>query len=298
MELRHLRYFVAVAEERHFGRAADRLHVAQPALSRQIRQLETEIGVQLLTRTTRRVELTDAGEAYVDRARAILTAVDAAHDEARRIAAGEQGTVSIGFTGSATYELLPRVSRVVGAALPDLHLRLHGELLTPAQVSGLNDGSLDLGLLRPPVRDPQIRTEPLTSEPLIVALPDSHRLAGPGFISLGDLAEESFISYPSRQRSVVHEVALAACAGAGFTPRIVQEATQTSALISLVSAGLGVALVPESVSHLSIAGIAYRPLRGTPPRVELVAAYRRGDASPQLARVLRIVRALFEDSAQ
>ena len=298
MELRHLRYFLAVAEERHFGRAADRLHIAQPPLSRQIRQLEAEIGVQLLTRTTRRVDLTEAGEAYAERARAILAAADDANEEAKRIAAGEQGTVDIGFTGSATYELLPRVSRAVATRLPDLHLRLHGELLTPDQVSGLNDGRLDLGLLRPPVRDPQIHTERLASEALIAALPDSHRLAAADSIALADLAEERFISYPSGQRSVVHDAGLAACAEAGFTPRIVQEAAQTSALVSLVAAGLGVALVPESVSHLSIGGVTYRPIRGTPPRVELVAAYRAGNASPHVARVLQIVRSLFEDSAQ
>lgn len=298
MELRHLRYFLAVAEERHFGRAAERLHIAQPPLSRQIRQLEAEIGVQLLERTTRRVELTAAGHAYAARARAVLAAVDSANGEARRIAAGEQGTVSIGFTGSATYELLPRVSRAVGQQLPQLRLRLHGELLTPDQVLGLHDGSLDLGLLRPPVRDPQIRTEPLTSEPLIVALPDSDPLAAGAAVDLADLADASFISYPSRRRSVMYDVGIAACAAAGFTPHIVQQAAQTSALVSLVAAGLGVALVPQSVSQLSISGIAYRSIRGSAPRVDLVAAYRQGDASPHLERVLEVVRALFAAPAR
>jgi DNA-binding transcriptional LysR family regulator len=165
-------------------------------------------------------------------------------------------------------------------------------------VRRLTDGSLDLALLRPPVRDSAIRTEALMSEPLIVALPDSHPLADADEIALGDLAEASFVSYPSRRRSVVHDVGLAACAEAGFTPHIVQQAAQTSALVSLVAAGLGVALVPESVSHLSISGIAYRPIRGRPPQVELVAAYRVADTSPHLARVLQVVRSLFADSGR
>lgn len=296
MELRHLRYFLAVAEERHFGRAAQRLHIAQPPLSRQIRQLEEQLGVRLLNRTTRRVELTEAGAAYAVRARAILAAVEQANTEAQRIASGEKGTLSIGFTGSATYELLPRVSRVVGLALPELHLQLHGELLTPDQVTALLDGRIDLGILRPPVRDEQIMTEALSDEPMIIALPDTHRLAAAETIALPELAGERFVGYPAGRGSVVHEAMVAACAEAGFTPQVVQQAVQTSALISLVAAGLGVALVPESVAHLAIAGITYRPISGAPPRVELVAAYRAADPSPQLRRVLQVIREMFAES--
>ena len=150
MELRHLRYFVAVAEERHFGRAAERLHIAQPPLSQQIRRLEAELGVTLLHRTTRSVEVAPAGEVLLVRAREILAAVDGATEDTRRAARGEFGRLAVGFTGSATYELLPKLAAALRSALPGVALNLRGELLTPARVASLLDGTLDLGLLRPP----------------------------------------------------------------------------------------------------------------------------------------------------
>ena len=216
MELRHLRYFVAVAEECHFGRAAERLHMAQPPLSQQIKQLEDELGVQLLTRSTRRVELTPAGERYLERARSILAAIDAAGEEARLIRDGRMGRVAIGFTGSATYELLPRLSRTLRTELPELELDLRGELLTPSQVAGLVDGTLDVGFLRPPVQAPEVEVHPLRSEPLVAVLPESHALAAGKDVVLADLAEEPFITYPARHRSVVHDAVLDACQAAGL----------------------------------------------------------------------------------
>ena len=157
MELRHLRYFVAVAEERHFTRAAERLHMAQPPLSQQIRQLEAELGVQLLERTRRRVELTDAGSAYLQRARAILAEVDDAADEARRVAAGLQGRLIVGCVGSATYSLLPVFARTLRAELPGIDVSFRGEMLGPDQVKALLGQEIDLALLRPPVDEPALR---------------------------------------------------------------------------------------------------------------------------------------------
>ena len=166
MELRHLRYFVAVAEERHFGRAAARLHIAQPPLSQQIRRFEAELGEPLLYRTTRSVELAPAGEVLLERAREILAAVDAAVEDARRAARGEYGRLAIGFTGSSTYAMLPSLAAALREELPGVVLDLRGELLTPAQVARLLDGTLDLGLLRPPVHERELSTEVLRSEPL------------------------------------------------------------------------------------------------------------------------------------
>ena len=166
MELRHLRYFVAVAEERHFGRAAARLHIAQPPLSQQIRRFEAELGEPLLYRTTRSVELSPAGEVLLERGREILAAVDAAIDDARRAARGEYGRLAVGFTGSSTYALLPALAAALRRELPGVVLDLRGELLTPAQVARLVDGALDLGLLRPPVHERELCTEVLRSEPL------------------------------------------------------------------------------------------------------------------------------------
>jgi len=286
MELRHLRYFIAVAEECHFGRAAERLHIAQPPLSQQIRQLEGELGVKLLTRTTRRVELTSAGARYLERARSILAGVDAAGEEAVRVADGRIGRVVIGFTGSATYELLPSLSRRLRQQSPGIELDLRGELLTPSQVDGLIAGTLDIGFLRPPVRSPEIDVQPLRREPLVVVLPEAHPQASRSRLSLADLADEPFISYPSQHRSVVHDAVLDACQSAGFTPRAT-EVAETSTLVSFVAAGLGVALVPASVQHLRITGAVYRPLAGS-PTVELAVATRRDETSPAVRRVLEL----------
>jgi|ERR1035437_6371660 DNA-binding transcriptional LysR family regulator len=285
MELRHIRYFVAVAEECHFGRAAVRLHIAQPPLSQQIKQLEAELGVVLLTRSTRKVELTPAGQRYLERARAILAAVDGAGAEAIRVAAGELGRLAIGFTGSATYELLPSLARVLRNEFPGIDLDLHGEMLTPDQVDALLDRSLDLGFLRPPVRHADIEVRVLRREPLIAVLPETHLLAARTSVNLVDLRDEPFITYPSQHRSVVYEAVLDACQRAGFSPRDMLEVSETSTLVSFVAAGLGVALVPASVQHLHITGARYLPLAGTTQEVELAIATRRNDPSPHVARV-------------
>ena len=215
---RHLRYFVAVAEERHFGHAAERLHIAQPPLSQQIRRFEAELGEPLLYRTTRSVELSPAGEVMLERGREILAAVDAAVEDARRAARGEYGRLAIGFTGSATYATLPSVAAALRDELPGVMLDLRGELLTPAQVAQLLDGTLDLGLLRPPVHDRELSTEVLRSEPLVAVLHESHPLAAEEAVRLEMLAGEPFVTYPSHFRSVVHDAVEDACAAHGFDP--------------------------------------------------------------------------------
>jgi DNA-binding transcriptional LysR family regulator len=293
VELRHLRYFVAVAEECHFGRAAERLHIAQPPLSQQIKQLETDLGVQLLTRSTRKVELTPAGARYLERARTILASIDAAGTEASRVAAGEIGRVAIGFTGSATYDLLPRLARVLREDFPPITLDLKGEMLTPNQVAALLDRRLDLGFLRPPVRSPDLDVRVLRREPLIAVLPEPHRLAAQPRVRLAELRSEPFICYPSHRRSVVYDAVFDACRGAGFTPHEIVEVAETSTMVSFVAAGLGIALVPASVQHLQITGAVYRPLAGTTVEVELAVATRADDRSPHLARVLARAQALI-----
>lgn len=292
MELRHLRYFVAVAEERHFGRAAERLHIAQPPLSHQIRQLETELKVTLFDRTTRSVELTPAGELMLERARAILATVDATTIDVARAAAGEVGRLALGFTGSATYELLPTIARVLREELPNITLELFGEMLTPRSVTGLQDRSLDLAFLRPPVREADLAVHVVRREPLIAALPEQHPLAALTSVPLSQLAGEPFISYPSHYRSVVRDAVVDACSKAGFSPNVVQEVGETSTLAVFVAAGLGVALVPASVQHLHITGTVYRPLAGTTEEVALALAYRTDDDSPVLRRALARIHSL------
>ena len=297
MELRHIRYFIAVAEECHFGRAAERLHIAQPPLSQQIKQLEAELGVQLLIRSTRRVELTPAGERYLDRARAVVAAVDEAAREATRVAAGEVGRVSLGFVGSTTYELLPRLARVLREDFPLIELDLHGEMLTPDQVAALHGGTLDLAFLRPPVRDADLRLKVLRREPLVVVLPDAHPLADLGAVPLTGLRAEPFITYPSQHRSVTLDAVFDACLAAGFEPDVRQEVAETSTLVSFVAAGIGVALVPKSAQHLRITGAVYRPLEGASATVELAVARRARDGSPLIARVLARAERLLHDGA-
>ena len=293
MELRHLRYFVAVAEERHFGRAAVRLHMAQPPLSQQIKVLEADLGVQLLIRSTRRVELTPAGERFLERSRALLDAVESAAGEARRVQEGELGHLTIGFTGSATYELLPRLARALRSELPGLTLELRGEMLTPTQVQALHARAIDLAFLRPPVRDPDIEVLVLRKETLVAVLPESHPFAGRSSVVLADLCDDPFVTYPSHQASVTHDAVLDACARVGFVPREIQEVAETSTLVSFVAAGLGVALVPASVQHLQITGAVYRPISDIEHEVALAVARRVGDTSPHLDRVLSRVRALL-----
>jgi len=285
VELRRIQYFVAVAEEAHFGRAAERLQMAQPPLSQQIKALEAEMGVTLFRRTTRKVEITPAGERFLKRAREILAAVDDAVTEAEQVARGLLGRIAIGFTGSATYDLLPSLVRVLRADLPGIELDVYGEMLTPRQVVALEDGTLDLALLRPPVRSSAIDVRILRREPLIAVLPAQHPLADKGPVRLADLADDTFITYPSHNRSVVYEAVIDACQHAGFVPAAMHEVAETSTLVSFVAAGLGVALVPASVRHLQITGACYLPLAGTTREVELALATRVNEPSPLVARV-------------
>jgi DNA-binding transcriptional LysR family regulator len=292
VELRHLRYFRAVGEELHFGRAADRLHIAQPPLSQQIRQLEREIGVALLTRTTRSVELTPAGRAYLQRAVEILDAVDEAGSQARRIAAGVEGRLAIGCVGSATYSLLPQLVRALGESLPGVEVSVRGEMLVPAQIDALLSGDIDLALLRPPVNQDAIVAETVRRDRLLAALPADHHLAGRSEVTMGDLRDEDFVVHAGHGRSVMSNLVAAICADAGFVPRIRQEVSETSTLVTLVAAGLGVAIVPDPTAALDIAGVRYVPLAPATLGVDLVAARARANDSPVIANVLKALRTL------
>ncbi|TBT85914.1 LysR family transcriptional regulator [Propioniciclava sinopodophylli] len=282
LDLRKLRAFVAVAEERHFGRAAERLFVAQPALSQTIKALEASIGVQLLDRSTRRVDLTLAGARLLDRARDILGSVDDAVAEARRIDAGEEGSLRLGFIGSASFGLMPSLARALGDELPRLRLDLTGDLLSPEVAARLADGSLDVGILRPFALSPGVHSRVLHSEPLVAALPSGHP-ATDGPIVLADLAEEPFVSYLSRA-SAMASALTDACRAAGFTPTIRTEVRETATLVAFVASGLGVALVPQGVAHLQIPGVEYVGLADE-VTIDLVAGWR-SDAPATVERVV------------
>jgi DNA-binding transcriptional LysR family regulator len=293
MDIRHLRYFVAVAEERHFGRAAERLHMAQPPLSQAIRRLEADLGVVLLRRTTRRVELTEAGAAYLARARAILADVDEAAHEARRVAAGVVGHLAIGCVGSATYSLLPALSRHLATELPGVDFAFRGEMLAPDQVEALRAGEIDVALLRPPVADLSLTVTPLRRDRLVVALPADHPLASRREVQVADLAGEDLIVHAADRRSVMYDVVVGLLRNAGLDPHVRHEVGETSTLVTLVAGGLGVAVVPEPVTALALEGVTYRPLVRPAATVDLAVAHRADRAEPHLLRTIEVIKAMF-----
>lgn len=283
METRHLRYFIAVAEEKHFGRAALRLHMAQPPLSQQIKQLEEQLGTPLFERTTRKVELTPAGELLLDRGRRILQDLEELESDVAQVGAGAAGVIRIGLSGSATYRLLPTLVQKVRQDLPGLKLTVHGEMLTPQMVADLEEGRLDVAVLRPPIASPDIRLAFLEQDRLVAALPAAAPWAERAQLDLAQLAEEPFVGYPAD--SVVTRIFREACRDAGFTPRVVQEAGETSTLLSLVAAGMGIALVPMTSRMFTFQGIVFRPVANA-PSVDLAVAWRAGEETPLVRRFL------------
>lgn len=290
MDLRRLEAFTVVATELHFGRAAEHLHMAPSALSQQIRKLEDELGVVLFLRTTRRVELTPAGHALLSHSRQVVDLVAKAARSAQLAQAGEDGHLVVGFAGSTTYELMPRVVRAFRERYPRVGLSVRGEQVTADQVSGLLSGHIDVGLLRPPVDTPQLVVEELRTEPLVVALPAGHDLLGAPEIAIADLASSPLVTYPAAAGASTLITVLRACIEAGFTPEVVQEAKESHALISFVAAGFGVALVPEALSHLHMPGVEYRPLAPPVPEIPLSIAWRRADASKLVEHFVAVAR--------
>jgi DNA-binding transcriptional LysR family regulator len=290
MELRHLRYFAAVAEELHFRRAAARLHISQPPLSQQIRQLESELDVQLLERSRRRVELTPAGAAFYDRAKEILDAVDDAARLARQVQRGDVGRLSVGFVGSAMYSLVPDVLRAFRARRPAVDLRLR-ELSTAAQLDQLESGRIDVAFVRPSVPRAGIAIERVLREEVVVALPESSRLAGREEIELADLRGEPLVLLSRSGAPGVRAALEAATRRFGGEARLVQEAAEIQTVIGLVAGGVGFSLVPDSVRSLARRGVAYRRLADG-PSIELALAWRADDRTPVLAAFREVVREL------
>jgi DNA-binding transcriptional LysR family regulator len=265
MELRDLRSFVAVAQQRNFSRAAEQLHVSQPALSEQIRKLEDELGAPLFERTSRGAVLTGAGEAFLPQARSVLAQADVAAETVRMVADGVAGTLTLGFIDSAALGILPPLIRRFTARYPAVKLRLR-ELGTRRQLEAVEAGEIDVGIVRGPVWKPALAGRRIASESLLLALPAQHRLAGETAVRLGDLREEGFITYPADRGAGLYEETLRLCHEAGFEPTIVQEANEIYTIIGMVAAGLGVAIVPDSASAIATGGVVYRP---TDPRAEL-----------------------------
>jgi DNA-binding transcriptional LysR family regulator len=275
-ELRQLRHFVAVAERLHFGRAAAALHISQPPLSRSIRELERRVGVLLLARSRRRVELTPEGARFLEEAKRILAQLEGAVREVQAMAAGTGGRLRLGFVSLADFGVLPGLLKAYKAARPRVALALR-EMLSPEQAAALTGGELDVGLLLPPVDVPDLEHLVVQRERFLAALPARHRLArGRGRLAVRDLAAESFVMVPRAIAPGLYDIVAGLAARAGFAPRVAQEAIQMQTVVSLVSSGLGVALVPACLANLGRRGVVYREIADPHPRLDLWLAWRRG----------------------
>ncbi len=287
VELRHLALFVAVAEELHFGRAAARVHMAQSPLSRQIRLLERDLGEVLFERSTRAVRLTPAGEALLEPARRVLAEAAVARRAVRAAGQGEIGRVTVGFAGASGYDAVPRLTRAVTAELPGIELVLLGQTYSGEALARLDEGTLDLGFVAMPVRE-GISARVVRIERLVVALPDAHPLAERDVVDLTDLASEPFITFPASRGSAVRDAAVQACVRAGFTPLITQEASDAYNLLTLVGAGVGVAIMVESARHIHLEHVMFRQIAGEVPAMPIALAWRSENPSAALRAVLRV----------
>ena len=288
IELRHLRYFLAVADTLHFSQAAERLGIAQPPLSQQIRRLEQLLGHRLFDRTTRGVKLTLAGQLLAERARSTLEKVHDDVEQVRRLGRGEEGTLAVGFSGSVMFTELPAAIEIYRRRYPKVELRLR-ELHTSAQIAALLDGTLDLAFLRDGDRTEGIEMSVLVREPYVAVLPQSHRLARKRALRAADLKDEPFILFPRRMGPLAFDRTIACCQRNGFHPNIVQEAPQWTTLVSLVAAGLGVSLAPACVANVAVRGAAYRQVHAS-SRTTIDLAVKAGSDKILTANFTQIAR--------
>ncbi|MGH1493137.1 MAG: LysR family transcriptional regulator [Acidimicrobiales bacterium] len=256
MELRHLQYFIAVAEERHFGRAAERLHIAQPALSQQIKRFETLIGAPLIKRTTRQVSLTPEGEALLPEARLTLSHAERAAQAVRQSIHGETGTIRIGFVSSAALSIVPRLTATIVELSPRIVVELT-EITTDTQLEKLRTGDLDIGVVREVDEASGLTVQELVQEPLWLALHNTHRLADRRSVSIDELANEEFVMFPRTAVPRLYDHLTGLCWGAGFRMEVVQHAVQYATLIGLVAANIGISIVPDPICQLQLPAVRY-----------------------------------------
>lgn len=296
VEIRHLRSFLAVAEELHFGRAAERLHLTQPPLTRQIQQLEEELGdVQLFDRSRRRVALTEAGATLVVEARRLLEQLGHAVERTRRVARGESGRLRIGFISTADYSLLPVLLKAFAGRFPGVEVELL-EATGDEQLRLLGDGALDVGILIPTERHAGLAWMPLYAEPLVAVLPRSSRLVRrAGAVPVKRLRGEPFVLFPRVLAPSLYDAILGYAQSAGFSPRVAQEARQMQTIIGLVAGGLGVSIVPECMQNLQRREVVYKRLEPAAPRVATLLAWRADQRSPALDSFLGVCRRLSRE---
>jgi len=293
IELRHLRYFIAVAEELHFGRAAARLHISQPPLSQQIQALERELGgLKLLERNQRRVALTEAGQQFLLQSYAVLESVQNAVSIAHRTGRGETGILRIGFTGSMPFtRVMPRLIRDFREAYPGVQLRLE-ELPSINQVELLLKGSLDVGFTRRLTNAPfeKVETYRLLEERLVVALPAGHALAEKSAITIPMLADEKFVMYARPLGAGLYDQIISMCLAAGFSPNVAQEARHMPTIIGLVSAGVGIGIVSPAMRQMRVPNVVYRKLKAAGSKTEVLLVSRHGENSVLVINFFRLAR--------
>ncbi|KYC40608.1 hypothetical protein WA1_26185 [Scytonema hofmannii PCC 7110] len=289
MELRQLKYFITVAEELNFRRAAERLYMEQPPLSRQIRQLEEELGVELFHRSKRGVALTEAGKAFLDEARLTLAQAERAAKAARQAIAMQARQITIGFSICAFNEVLPEIIQAFRQKFPEVKLSLT-EMSTELQIQALLQETIDIGFIHGPIQQPGIETVTLLREPLIVALPPMHPLANRETIDLGALKNESFILCPQHIKPDLYAQVMHLCQQAGFQPNVVQEASPPEVLLALVESGMGVSLVAAGAKTRHKLSVVYLPLTETTPGVEIAAAWNKDRQSVFLQHFLQLVK--------
>jgi DNA-binding transcriptional LysR family regulator len=284
-ELNQLRCFVTVAEMLHFRRAAAHLNMTQPPLSRQIQLLEQEVGAVLLDRSTRRVRLTPAGQVFLRAARQMLQAAENAARDARRVARGESGEITIAFTATSSYAYLPRLVSVIRARMPELELTLR-EMVSSAQLDALQAGAIDFALCRPPVARAGLRAVRVHREPLLLAVPGDHPLAEKASINIDDVSGEPLITYPPIEGRYFHDLVASLYHVAGIAPSRVQYITQAHSIMALVGAGIGIAVVPQAAERLQQAGVVLRPLQSAAnATADLMFALRINTENPAVAAV-------------
>ena len=291
MELRQLRYFMAVADERSFSRAAMRAGVSQPPLSRQIAKLEAEIGVELFKRNKHGVEITQAGTAFQTEIKSALAQLDYATKAARRSAKGQIGTLSLGFGGSAIYTFTPSLLKRFRRNFPDVELVLHNVPVT-SQLDALIAKRIDIGFLLLPIRNEAIATRVLLRDTLNVAMPSGHYLSKRKEIPLSALSDCDFIVFPRAANFGFHGKVMELCAKADFIPKVVQEISPLESVIGLVAAGVGIAVVPSVARKFKIAEVVFRPIRERFATVDFAMAWRKANTSPVVKAFLEMAEKL------
>ncbi len=291
MELRHLRYFIAVAEELHFGRAAQLLGISQPPLSQQIQALEHELGTRLFERTNRRVQLSESGRLFLDEARLVLAQADKAADVARRAQAGELGELKVGFTTSAPFtSSIPQAIFAFRQRFPDVHLALQ-EMNSREVAAGLEDESIHVGIMRPLALPESLRVVELLREPLVAIINADHPLAqgSDQGLQLCALAHEPFVFFPRTYGSGLYAQLFDLARAAGFSPKITQEAGEVMTIIGLVAAGLGVTVLPASYRRMRIDGVVYRTLLDPDATSAVWLVQRKDQQSPRARAFVQLV---------